>query len=89
MALSDYPNGTSLHHRLLLIAILLVAGWFGVRRRVADIHRTAPVTQDSTESALVAERRSSIDNILPRSPPCASQPGLMRVAANNRIAPNA
>ena len=25
-----------------LIAILLVAGWYGVRKRVAEIHSTAP-----------------------------------------------
>nr|HBK6106072.1 hypothetical protein [Citrobacter freundii] len=38
----DYPNGTYTIASLPLIAILLVAGWFGVRKRVAEIHRTAP-----------------------------------------------
>ena len=38
----DYPNGTWTIASLPLIAILLVAGWFGVRKRVAEIHRTAP-----------------------------------------------
>lgn len=51
----DYPNGTYTIASLPLIAILLVAGWFGVRRRVAEIHRTAPVTADSTESVVLKE----------------------------------
>ena len=38
----DYPNGTYTIASLPLIAILLVAGWYGVRKRVAEIHRTAP-----------------------------------------------
>jgi L-asparagine permease len=38
----DYPNGTYTIGSLPLIAILLVAGWYGVRKRVAEIERTAP-----------------------------------------------
>ncbi|MBH9702694.1 L-asparagine permease, partial [Burkholderia cepacia] len=38
----DYPNGTYTIGSLPLIAVLLVAGWFGVRKRVHDIHSTAP-----------------------------------------------
>lgn len=38
----DYPNGTYTIGSIPLIAVLLVAGWFGVRKRVHDIHSTAP-----------------------------------------------
>lgn len=55
----DYPNGTYTIASLPLIAILLVAGWFGVRRRVAEIHRTAPVTADSTESVELKEEAAT------------------------------
>ncbi|EHC9879401.1 amino acid permease [Salmonella enterica subsp. enterica serovar Typhimurium] len=55
----DYPNGTYTIASLPLIAILLVAGWFGVRRRVAEIHRTAPVTADSTESVVLKEEAAT------------------------------
>lgn len=55
----DYPNGTYTIASLPLIAILLVAGWFGVRRRVAEIHRTAPVTTDSTESVELKEEAAT------------------------------
>lgn len=55
----DYPNGTYTIASLPLIAILLVAGWFGVRRRVAEIHRTAPVTVDSTESVVLKEEAAT------------------------------
>ncbi|EGA0238740.1 amino acid permease, partial [Salmonella enterica subsp. enterica serovar Typhimurium] len=54
-----YPNGTYTIASLPLIAILLVAGWFGVRRRVAEIHRTAPVTADSTESVVLKEEAAT------------------------------
>ncbi|HEA0268870.1 TPA: amino acid permease, partial [Salmonella enterica] len=55
----DYPNGTYTIASLPLIAILLVAGWFGVRRRVAEIHRTAPVTADSTVSVVLKEEAAT------------------------------
>ncbi|EFP5504465.1 L-asparagine permease [Salmonella enterica subsp. enterica serovar Johannesburg] len=55
----DYPNGTYTIASLPLIAILLVAGWFGVRRRVAEIHRTAPVTADSTENVVLKEEAAT------------------------------
>lgn len=38
----DYPNGTYTIGSIPLIAVLLVAGWFGVRKRVQAIHSTAP-----------------------------------------------
>jgi L-asparagine permease len=38
----DYPNGTYTIGSIPLLAVLLVAGWFGVRKRVAAIHSTAP-----------------------------------------------
>ena len=38
----DYPNGTFTIGSLPLIAILLVAGWYGVRKRVAEIQSPAP-----------------------------------------------
>ena len=38
----DYPNGTYTIGSIPLLAVLLIAGWFGVRKRVADVHSTAP-----------------------------------------------
>ncbi|WP_084997596.1 L-asparagine permease, partial [Cronobacter sakazakii] len=38
----DYPNGTFTVASIPVLAILLIAGWFGVRKRVAEIHSTAP-----------------------------------------------
>ncbi|MDU2191651.1 MAG: amino acid permease, partial [Klebsiella pneumoniae] len=38
----DYPNGTYTIGSIPLLAVLLVAGWFGVRKRVHAIHSTAP-----------------------------------------------
>ncbi|MBE8178649.1 amino acid permease, partial [Leptospira borgpetersenii serovar Ballum] len=38
----DYPNGTFTVASIPFVAILLIAGWFGVRKRVAEIHSTAP-----------------------------------------------
>lgn len=38
----DYPNGTYTIGSIPLLAVLLVAGWFGVRKRVHEIHSTAP-----------------------------------------------
>ncbi|EJV6798254.1 hypothetical protein N7T06_004631, partial [Escherichia coli] len=32
-----------------IIGILLVIGWFGVRKRVAEIHSTAPVVEEDEE----------------------------------------
>ncbi|VYU80086.1 L-asparagine permease [Metakosakonia massiliensis] len=40
----DYPNGTYTIASIPLLAVLLVAGWYGVRKRVAAIHSTAPVS---------------------------------------------
>lgn len=34
----DYPNGTWTIASIPLIAVLLVAGWYGVRHRVHQIH---------------------------------------------------
>lgn len=42
----DYPNGTYTIAALPIIGILLVIGWFGVRKRVAEIHSTAPVVEE-------------------------------------------
>jgi L-asparagine permease len=43
----DYPNGTLTIGCLPLLIVLLVIGWFGVRKRVAEIHSTAPVVADA------------------------------------------
>jgi L-asparagine permease len=42
----DYPNGTYTIATIPLLAVLLIAGWFGVRKRVHEIHSTAPVHPD-------------------------------------------
>ncbi|MFP1591307.1 hypothetical protein ACLB1M_12520 [Escherichia coli] len=42
----DYPNGTYTIAALPIIGYLLVIGWFGVRKRVAEIHSTAPVVEE-------------------------------------------
>ncbi|VEB83489.1 putative proline-specific permease [Citrobacter koseri] len=57
----DYPNGTYTIASLPLIAILLVAGWFGVRNRVAEIHRTAPVVpqEESKQDMVLREETAS------------------------------
>ncbi|HHO2981099.1 TPA: hypothetical protein ACRUSA_004433, partial [Escherichia coli] len=44
-----YPNGTYTIAALPIIGILLVLGWFGVRKRVAEIHSTAPVVEEDEE----------------------------------------
>ncbi|HCO8215882.1 TPA: hypothetical protein OB766_001938, partial [Escherichia fergusonii] len=44
-----YPNGTYTIAALPIIGILLVIGWFGVRKRVAEIHSTAPVVEEDQE----------------------------------------
>ena len=41
----DYPNGTFTIGSIPLIAVLLIAGWFGVRKRVNEVHATAPAEQ--------------------------------------------
>ncbi len=46
----DYPNGTYTIAALPIIGILLVIGWFGVRKRVAEIHSTAPVVEEDEEN---------------------------------------
>jgi L-asparagine permease len=43
----DYPNGTLTIGCLPLLIVLLVIGWFGVRKRVAEIHSTAPVVGEA------------------------------------------
>ncbi|HGY5652758.1 TPA: hypothetical protein ACNU5L_005306, partial [Raoultella ornithinolytica] len=40
-------NGTYTIGSIPLIAVLLVAGWFGVRKRVHAIHSTAPGVQSA------------------------------------------
>ncbi|MGU0160153.1 hypothetical protein ACVXHB_05285 [Escherichia coli] len=35
---------------LPIIGILLVIGWFGVRKRVAEFHSTAPVVEEDEEN---------------------------------------
>lgn len=37
----DYPNGTFTIASIPVIAVLLVLGWFGVRKRVNEIHSLA------------------------------------------------
>ncbi len=44
----DYPNGTYTIATIPLLAVLLIAGWFGVRKRVNEIHSTAPVHPEMT-----------------------------------------
>jgi hypothetical protein len=39
-------NGTYTIATIPLLAVLLIAGWFGVRKRVHEIHSTAPVHLD-------------------------------------------
>ncbi len=53
----DYPNGTYTIAAIPFIAVMLVAGWYGVRKRVQEIHSTAPVHPDDNgnDSALVEE----------------------------------
>lgn len=46
----DYPNRTYTIAALPIIGILLVIGWFGVRKRVAEIHSTAPVVEEDEEN---------------------------------------
>ncbi len=38
----DYPEPLTTIGSIPLLAVLLVAGWFGVRKRVHAIHSTAP-----------------------------------------------
>ena len=45
----DYPNGTYTIATIPLLAVLLIAGWFGVRKRVQEIHSTAPVHPDDAK----------------------------------------
>ena len=51
----DYPNGTLTIGCLPLLIVLLVIGWFGVRKRVAEIHSGAPVVGKSTPPAELVE----------------------------------
>ena len=53
----DYPNGTYTIATIPLLAVLLIAGWFGVRKRVNEIHSTAPVHpgDDKQDGPLVEE----------------------------------
>lgn len=55
----DYPNGTFTIASIPLLAILLFAGWFGVRKRVNEIQRTAPVHPDNATAESLAETTSS------------------------------
>ncbi|MNR14963.1 Amino acid permease [compost metagenome] len=55
----DYPNGTYTIATIPLLAILLVIGWFGVRKRVNEIHSTAPVlTEDAQHDGPLVEETS-------------------------------
>jgi len=54
----DYPNGTYTIASIPLIGILLFAGWFGVRKRVNEIHSTAPVHPDDVKAAPLVEKKS-------------------------------
>lgn len=42
----DYPNGTYTIAAIPVLALLLILGWFGVRKRVHDIARSAPQDAD-------------------------------------------
>jgi len=56
----DYPNGTYTIASIPVIALLLVVGWYGVRKRVQEIHSTAPVhSEETAESAVLVEKTSS------------------------------
>ncbi len=48
----DYPNGTYTIGSIPLIAVLLVAGWFGVRKRVHAVHSTAPGAQPTQNNVI-------------------------------------
>lgn len=58
----DYPNGTYTIAALPIIGILLVIGWFGVRKRVAEIHSTAPVVaEDEEKQEIVFKPETSVN----------------------------
>ena len=42
----DYPNGTYTLSTIPMLAVFLIEGWIGVRKRVHEIHSTAPVHPD-------------------------------------------
>ena len=54
----DYPNGTYTIASIPLIALLLVLGWFGVRKRVNEIHSAAPQNPDAVETVTLKEEHS-------------------------------
>jgi L-asparagine permease len=54
----DYPNGTWTIGSIPLIAILLTLGWFGVRKRVNEIHSAAPQNPDDVETVTLKEEHS-------------------------------
>ena len=46
----DYPNGTYTIAALPIIGILLVIGWFGVRKPVDEIYSTTPAVEKAEEN---------------------------------------
>jgi L-asparagine permease len=69
----DYPNGTYTIGSIPLIAVLLVAGWFGVRKRVHAIHSTAPgVQQRKITLSRFVRRRANRHLRLSYLPPAAT-----------------
>jgi len=55
----DYPNGTWTIGSIPLIGLLLIAGWFGVRKRVLEISRTAPDHQENEEKSVTLVEETS------------------------------
>ncbi len=56
----DYPNGTYTIASIPVIAVLLVVGWYAVRKRVQEIHSAAPVhVEETAESTVLVEKTSS------------------------------
>lgn len=49
----DYPNGTWTVATLPVIAVLLVIGWFSLRKRAQEVaaeHRNMPVKESGTKA---------------------------------------
>lgn len=65
----DYPNGTYTIGSIPLLAVLLVAGWFGVRKRVHEIHSTAPTLRSNWQDSRFVHRgqtgRSELNYLQP------------------------
>jgi L-asparagine permease len=47
----DYPNGTFTIASIPVLAVVLTLGWFGVRKRVYEIHSAAPAEHHADDQA--------------------------------------